>query len=131
MYKSYFGRNGQVRFSSPKEYYELLGYLAKSDGLTSLTWENNEDQGAWGSEGRICFHTRMLPPAGHLRFYRREWLYLQKGQLQRFRETYLYAPPLCTGEISRYCLHSLHNTLAVHLLLRKRTEKLALYYDQG
>ena len=68
MYKSYFGRTGQVQFSGPEEYYELLGYLAKSDGTTSLTWENNEDQGAWGSEGRICFHTRILPPVGHLRF---------------------------------------------------------------
>ena len=49
MYKSRFGRNGQVNFSSPEDYYELLGYLAKSDGTTSITWENNEDQGAWGS----------------------------------------------------------------------------------
>lgn len=53
MYKSYFGRNGQVRFSSPNECYQLLGYLAKSDGSTAITWENNEDSGAWGSEGRI------------------------------------------------------------------------------
>lgn len=68
MYKSHFGRNGQVGFSCPEEYYELLGYLAKSDGSTSITWENNEDQGAWGSEGRICFHTRSLPSAGCLRF---------------------------------------------------------------
>lgn len=64
MYKSHFGRNGQVGFSCPEEYYELLGYLAKSDGSTSITWENNEDQGAWGSEGRICFHTRRLPSGG-------------------------------------------------------------------
>ena len=68
MYKSYFGRNGQVRFSCPEEYYELLGYLAKSDGSTALTWENNEDQGAWGSEGRIHFNTRRLPTVGSLRF---------------------------------------------------------------
>ena len=68
MYKSYFGRNGQISFSCPEEYYELLGYLAKSDGSVSLTWENNEDQGAWGSEGRICFHTRRLPSVGCLRF---------------------------------------------------------------
>lgn len=45
MYKSYFGRNGQVRFSSPNEYYQLLGYLAKSDGTTAITWKNNEDEG--------------------------------------------------------------------------------------
>lgn len=68
MYKSHFGKNGQVGFSCPEEYYELLGYLAKSDGTTSITWENNEDQGAWGSEGRICFHTRKLPLIGCLRF---------------------------------------------------------------
>ena len=68
MYKSHFGRNGQVGFSCPEEYYELLGYLAKSDGSTRMTWENNEDQGAWGSERRICFHTRRLPSAGCLRF---------------------------------------------------------------
>lgn len=61
MYKSRFGRNGQVNFSCPEDYYELLGYLAKSDGTTSITWENNEDQGAWGSEGRICFYSRRLP----------------------------------------------------------------------
>lgn len=68
MYKSFFGRNRQVSFTCQEDYYELLGYLAKSDGTTSLTWENNEDQGAWGSEGRICFHTRRLPAAGCLRF---------------------------------------------------------------
>lgn len=68
MYKSFFGRNKQVSFSCPDEYYELLGYLAKSDGTTSLTWENNEEQGAWGSEGRICFNTRRLPTVGSLRF---------------------------------------------------------------
>lgn len=33
MYKSYFGRTGQVRFSGLEEYYELLGYL-ESDGST-------------------------------------------------------------------------------------------------
>lgn len=68
MYKSFFGRNRQVSFTCPEDYYELLGYLAKSDGSTSITWENNEDQGAWGSEGRICFHTRRLPSAGCLLF---------------------------------------------------------------
>lgn len=68
MYKSRFGRNGQVNFSSPEDYYELLGYLAKSDGTTSITWENNEDQGAWGSEGRICFYSKRLPSAVFLRY---------------------------------------------------------------
>lgn len=56
MYKSIFGTKGQIRFSCPEEYYRLLGYLAKSDGTTSIVWEHNEEQGAWGSEGRIQFH---------------------------------------------------------------------------
>lgn len=68
MYKSFFGRNHQVSFTCQEDYYELLGYLAKSDGTTSITWENNEDQGAWGSEGRICFLTKKLPSTGCLRF---------------------------------------------------------------
>lgn len=36
---------------------DLLGYLAKSDGSTELAWEHNEQQGAWGSEGRIKFRS--------------------------------------------------------------------------
>ena len=55
MYKQNFGTQNQIQFSNEGEYYELLGYLAKSDSSTSLTWEHNEDQGAWGSEGRIKF----------------------------------------------------------------------------
>lgn len=53
MYQSSFGTIGQIKFANEHEYYTFLGYLAKSDGSTSLTWENNEQQGAWASEGRI------------------------------------------------------------------------------
>lgn len=56
MYKQFFGKTNKMRFDSPEEYYETLGFLAKSDGSISLVWENNEDQGAWGSEGRIHCH---------------------------------------------------------------------------
>ncbi|MDR2233488.1 MAG: hypothetical protein LBE56_10240 [Tannerella sp.] len=61
MYQSSFGTINQVQFSNEHEYYELLGFLAKSDGSTSLVWERNEEQGAWGSEGRIKFYSRILP----------------------------------------------------------------------
>ena len=61
MYKSSFGTKSQVQFNNEHEYYELLGFLAKSDGTTSLVWEHNEEQGAWGSEGRIQFFTSILP----------------------------------------------------------------------
>lgn len=43
------------------EYYELLGFLAKSDDTTSIVWERNEEQGAWGSEGRIQFYKDYTP----------------------------------------------------------------------
>lgn len=60
MKKRWFGRNGQIRFDQVTDFYELLGYLAKSDGSTSLVWETNDDAGAWAPEGRICFY--VVPP---------------------------------------------------------------------
>ena len=68
MYRSRFGRVGQVECATPQDYYELIGYLAKSDGTTALVWEHNEEQGAWGSEGRIHFYEKSVPLASHLKF---------------------------------------------------------------
>lgn len=65
MYKQRFGTNGQIQFDNENQYYQLLGYLAKSNGSTSIVWEHNEDQGAWGSEGRIQIHTHNMPQIGH------------------------------------------------------------------
>lgn len=59
MYKQYFGKRSKMRFDSPEEYYETLGFLAKSDGSITIVWEHNEDQGAWGSEGRIHCHSNL------------------------------------------------------------------------
>ena len=42
----------QVHFYSWEEYYYALGFLADSK-RAALYWEHNEEQGAWGSEGRI------------------------------------------------------------------------------
>ena len=47
-----YGRTGQVQFRNPHDYYYSLGVLARP-GMVELRWENNEEQGAWGSEGRI------------------------------------------------------------------------------
>lgn len=68
MYKSNFGTQNQIQFKNEHEFYELLGYLAKSDGTTSLVWEHNENQGAWGSEGRIQFYTNNHPYAATLSY---------------------------------------------------------------
>lgn len=48
-----FGTQNQMQFADDHEFFQFLGYLAKSDGSTSLVWEHNENQGAWGSEGRV------------------------------------------------------------------------------
>ena len=66
MYRQNFGTQNQICFNNENEYYELLGYLAKSDGSTSLTWEHNEEQGAWGSEGRIKFYIDNPPVSASL-----------------------------------------------------------------
>lgn len=51
-----FGTNQQIHFTSDNEFFEALGFLCKNDGTTSIHWEHNENQGAWGSEGRIhCY----------------------------------------------------------------------------
>ena len=51
-----FGRKRQVNFTNDHEFYESLGFLSKNNGTTSLNWEHNEMQGAWGQEGRIHFY---------------------------------------------------------------------------
>lgn len=58
-----FGKKNQIVFASENDFYESLGFLAKSDGTISLVWEHNEDQGAWGSEGRIqCYKNISIFP---------------------------------------------------------------------
>jgi len=68
MYKNSYGTQGQIKFNNESEYYQALGYLARSDGTTSLTWENNENQGAWGSEGRIHFYINNPQITGYFRY---------------------------------------------------------------
>ena len=47
-----FGTQDQVSFRDSHEYYYALGFLANTRNA-EIRWEHNEDQGAWGSEGRI------------------------------------------------------------------------------
>jgi len=47
-----YGTKDQVTFETEESYYFTLGFLARAHS-TELRWEHNEDQGAWGSEGRI------------------------------------------------------------------------------
>jgi hypothetical protein len=59
MYQSSFGTIQQIRFNSESDFYEFLGYLAKNDGSTKIVWEDNDEQGAWGKEGRILFYIKV------------------------------------------------------------------------
>ena len=52
MAKLRYGQQGQVSFTDLEEFFYAMGFLANSRNA-ELRWENNEDQGAWGSEGRI------------------------------------------------------------------------------
>jgi hypothetical protein len=81
MYKVSFGKVGQIRFNNQNEYYELLGFLAKSNGGTKLKWEDNDVKGtAWGKELRIEFF--ILPP-GNLSAYLKQTLGNGFGILSR------------------------------------------------
>lgn len=51
----YFGTNSQVSFKDEAEKYSFIGYLTKS--IVFIQWENNDQQGAWGKEGRMAFTT--------------------------------------------------------------------------
>lgn len=52
MRKMRYGNYNQVSFDSWEEYYYVLGFLANSSHA-EIYWENNDESGAWGSEGRI------------------------------------------------------------------------------
>lgn len=53
-----FGTRGQIEFGSDAAFFYALGFLANGR-RSEFVWENNEEQGAWGSEGRI--HCRTEP----------------------------------------------------------------------
>ncbi len=58
MYRKKFGLKEQIKFDSEADYYQFLGFLAKNNGATNIVWEENDDQGAWGQEGRIEFFSK-------------------------------------------------------------------------
>lgn len=60
MFKNYFGKRRRMRFDTQEEYFETLGFLAKSDGSIELYLEPNEQQGAWGNEARIHCISNLL-----------------------------------------------------------------------
>ncbi len=65
MYKPLFGKGRQMKFTSPEEYYETLGFIAKSDGTCDIYREENQNQGAWSYEVRMnCYKnlTSFPPP---------------------------------------------------------------------
>ena len=59
MYRTYFGKLGQLRFPKPEDYYRFLGFLARANA--EIVYEYNEETGSWGNAGRICFFTGRVP----------------------------------------------------------------------
>lgn len=55
-FQNTYGTKHQISFNDEHEYYQCLRYLARNRNNTSIHWEHNEEQGAWGSEGRIHFY---------------------------------------------------------------------------
>lgn len=51
--KLIYGQKKQISFSNEQEKYSFIGYIT-SHGVR-VTWERNNEQGAWGEEGRIIF----------------------------------------------------------------------------
>ena len=49
-----FGSRGQLEFENESEYFKQLGILANGfKNGNSIVIEQNEEQGAWGKEGRV------------------------------------------------------------------------------
>ena len=57
MSKLIYGKNGQVQFKNEEEKKEAFEYLLTSNNVDFDVHENNQLQGAWGSEDRIHFKT--------------------------------------------------------------------------
>lgn len=55
MSKLVYGENDQVRFFSEEEKQEAIEYILNSPNVDYNIHENNQNQGAWGSEDRIHF----------------------------------------------------------------------------
>ena len=57
MAKLIYGRNKQVKFDSEDELNEAIDYILNSSNVNYGIHEDNQNQGAWGSEDRIHFKT--------------------------------------------------------------------------
>ena len=55
MCKLVYGKNEQVRFNSEEEKEEAFNYMLNSPNVNFDIHEENQNQGAWGSEDRIHF----------------------------------------------------------------------------
>lgn len=58
MSKLVYGKKEQVKFNSEKEKEEAIEYLLSGTPNVSFVREDNQKQGAWGSEYRIHFKSK-------------------------------------------------------------------------
>lgn len=58
MSKLIYGKKGQVRFNNEKEKEEAINYILNTPSNVDFKiHEDNQNQGAWGPEERIHFHS--------------------------------------------------------------------------
>lgn len=63
MEKLVFGKNGQVHFDSVEERDEAVEYIKNNpENVDYNVHEDNQNQGAWGSEDRIHFRSEVGVP---------------------------------------------------------------------
>ena len=62
MHKHVFGKNRQVYFDTDEELNEAVEYILNSSNVDYSVHEDNQNQGAWGSEDRIHFRSEVGVP---------------------------------------------------------------------
>ena len=62
MSKLVYGKNGQVHFNSEEEKELAIQYILDSPNVDFTIHENNQNQGAWGTEDRIHFRSEVGVP---------------------------------------------------------------------
>jgi len=114
MYQSSFGTRNQITFNNESEYYQALGYLAKYDGSSSIHWENNEQQGAWGSEGRIHFYIQNPNIPGYFKLTAGTGNIIHRTNCNEFIQNLVQNHNFIFGETQN--IKSIKNTIPVEYL---------------
>ena len=54
-----------LKFADEREYYEVLGFLAKDEEYIRVYTESNDKSGAWAPQGRLLLNKRSCGNSGN------------------------------------------------------------------